>query len=417
MCGIVGEYRFDRQNVKENDIDSMLKKIIHRGPDNGSAWVKNGVGLGHRLLKIQDLSEDSIQPYEYKNWVMTYNGEIYNFKELRNELIKKGYSFLSIGDTEVLIKCFNEYGIEGTLEKIQGCFAIGLYNKLDDNLYLIRDRFGIKPLHYYKDNSKILFSSEIKAIITDRNIQRKYNISNVLLSFACRLWMHPKWTMFENIYNVNPGTYLRITKDFFIEKQYYDLKYTNELTNINEIVNKFSCIFEDSIKRKLISKVKVSAFLSGGIDSSLLCKVANDNLEQSLNTYTICYEKDNDLDLNHAIELAEKEKFQQHNILIPEKFYTIENIDKVTESVEEILIDKVYIPVYFNYKAAKDDGFTVVLNGQGSDEVWLGYIFNWSIYNYTRNEDTKEKLINEYYMPNMIFKNKLKSDYNNKMKH
>lgn len=122
------------------------------------------------------------------------------------------------------------------------------------------------------------------------------------------------------------------------------------------------------------------------------------------------------MDLIHAEELAQKENFKQNNILITEDYYTIENIDKVIHSVEEILIDKVYLPVYFNYKAAKDDGFTVVLNGQGSDEVWLGYIFNWNIFNYTKETDSIEKLINEYYMPNIIFKDKFSVEFKDKIK-
>lgn len=415
MCGIVGEYRRDDKYVQKESIESMLNQIVHRGPDFGNLWVNKHIGLGHRLLKIQDLSQLSAQPYKYNNLVMTYNGEIYNFIELRDELKKEGYTFESIGDTEVLIKCFDKYGIEKTLNKIEGCFAIGLYDLVQDKLYLIRDRFGIKPLHYYMDNEKVIFSSEIKSIIENKTVKRKYNLENVIISLACKLWMHPKWTMFENIYNVMPGTYLEITKEECKEKKYYELKYDIKNTNVNDIVNKFEKLFTDSVKRKLISQVPLAAFLSGGIDSSLLCKVAQDNYDGKLNTYTICYEKDEDLDLNHAIELAEKENFEQHNILIPEKFYTIENIDTVTKAVEEILIDKVYIPVYFNYKAAKEDGFTVVLNGQGSDETWLGYIFNWRIFDYIKDCDDKKKLIEDYYLPNIIFRNKFKMEYKEKI--
>ena len=228
--------------------------------------------------------------------------------------------------------------------------------------------------------------------------------------------MHPEWTMFENVYNVKPGYYLEVNNSGIIEKKYYELKYNSTYNNVNEIISEFDNYFSDSINKKLISKVPVAAFLSGGIDSSLLCKVAQDNLTDRLNTYTICYEKDNDLDLKHAHELAEKENFIQHDILIPEKFYNIENIDKVTKTVEEVLIDKVYIPVYFNYKAAKDDGFTVVLNGQGSDETWLGYIFNYDVFKFINESDDKNRLINEYYMPNIIFKDKLKKDYLEKLR-
>ena len=145
-------------------------------------------------------------------------------------------------------------------------------------------------------------------------------------------------------------------------------------------------------------------------------QIAEEILKNRLNTYTICYEKDDDQDLIHAKELAEKENFKQHNILIKQEDYTIKNIDEVIYAVEEILIDKVYLPVYFNYREAKKDGFTVVLNGQGSDEVWLGYIFNWNIFNYTKETDDVEKLIESYYMPNMIFKGKFKKDFNENIK-
>lgn len=416
MCGIVGKYNFNQDKVKVSDIENMLNTIIHRGPDNGDLWVKKNVGLGHRLLKIQDLSEDSFQPFQYENFVMTYNGEIYNFKELKKELEKEKIVFKTIGDTEVLIKCFKHWGVDTTLKKIEGCYAIGLYDNDTEKLYLIRDRFGIKPLHYYKDENKLLFASEIKAILSNKKIKREYNDENVIVSLACRLWMHPKWTMFKDIYNVEPGHYLEICDDNIKDIEYYKIDYENKIKDEKEAIDKFGIEFKNSVKKKLISKVPIAAFLSGGIDSSLLCKTVKDLNINQLNTYTICYENDNDLDLIHAKELAKKEDFNQHNILITDDYYTIENIDKVIYAVEEILIDKVYLPVYYNYKSAKEDGFTVVLNGQGSDEVWLGYIFNWNIFNFTNENDNIEKLINDYYLPNIIFKGKFNKEIENRIK-
>lgn len=410
MCGIVGKYDF-KKIVQKKEIENMLNLIVHRGPDYGKVWVKDNIGLGHRLLKIQDLSEKSFQPYKYENFIMSYNGEIYNYQELREILESKNIKFESSGDTEVLIKCFKYFGIPKTLNRIEGCFAIALYDLERKILYLIRDRLGIKPLHYYKDKNGIVFSSEIKAILQNAGIKRKYNVENIVISLACRLWMHPKWTMFKNIYNVEPGTYLKIEKNEIKEVRYYDFNYSNKINDENEAIQKFGDEFEKSVKKKLISKVPIAAFLSGGIDSSLVCKIAQNNMQENLNTYTICYEKDNDLDLIHANELAQKEKFNQHNILIKQEDYTIENIDNVIYAVEEILIDKVYLPVYFNYREAKNDGFTVVLNGQGSDEVWLGYIFNWNIFNYTHKTDDLNKLIEEYYLPNIIFKDKLNAKF------
>lgn len=415
MCGIVGKYKF-KGNIESQDIKNMLNSITHRGPDYGDIWLKDNIGLGHRLLKIQDLSQKSFQPYKYGKYVMSYNGEIYNYQIIREQLEKENIFFESSGDTEVLIKCFEEYGVNRTLNMIEGCFAIALYDTVNDILYLIRDRVGIKPLHYYINNEGIIFASEIKAILQNKEVRKNYNLENIIISLACRLWMHPKWTMFNNIFNVEPGTYLKIEKDNVKEIKYYDLKYTNELNDEKIAIQEFGNEFEKTIKSKLISKVQIAAFLSGGIDSSLVCKIAQDKIKNRLNTYTICYEKDDDQDLIHAKELAEKENFKQHNILIKQEDYTIKNIDEVIYAVEEILIDKVYLPVYFNYREAKKDGFTVVLNGQGSDEVWLGYIFNWNIFNYTKETDNVEKLIESYYMPNMIFKGKFKKDFNENIK-
>lgn len=415
MCGIVGKYNFN-ENVKVQDIKNMLNSIVHRGPDHGDIWVRKNVGLGHRLLKIQDLSEKSFQPYKYKNYIMSYNGEIYNYQDIKKELEKENISFKSSGDTEVLIKCFERFGIDKTLDSIEGCFAIALYDTEKDILYLIRDRIGIKPLHYFANDKGIIFASEIKAILQNDEIKKSYNMENVTISLACRLWMHPKWTMFKDIYNVEPGTYLKVEKNKINKIRYYDLKYNNEINDEEIAVQKFGKEFEKTVKSKLISKVPIAAFLSGGIDSSLVCKIAQDQMQNKLNTYTICYEKDDDQDLIHAKELAKKEGFKQHNILIKQSDYTIENIDKVIYAVEEILIDKVYLPVYFNYKAAKKDGFTVVLNGQGSDEVWLGYIFNWNIFNYTKKTDDLNILIESYYMPNIIFKDKFRTDFKENIK-
>lgn len=415
MCGIVGKYKF-KGNIESQDIKNMLNSITHRGPDYGDIWLKDNIGLGHRLLKIQDLSQKSFQPYKYGKYVMSYNGEIYNYQIIREQLEKENIFFESSGDTEVLIKCFEKYGVNRTLNMIEGCFAIALYDTVNDILYLIRDRVGIKPLHYYINNEGIIFASEIKAILQNKEVRKNYNLENIIISLACRLWMHPKWTMFNNIFNVEPGTYLKIEKDNVKEIKYYDLKYTNELNDEKIAIQEFGNEFEKTIKSKLISKVPIAAFLSGGIDSSLVCKIAQDKMKNRLNTYTICYEKDDDQDLIHAKELAEKENFKQHNILIKQEDYTIKNIDEVIYAVEEILIDKVYLPVYFNYREAKKDGFTVVLNGQGSDEVWLGYIFNWNIFNYTKETDNVEKLIESYYMPNMIFKGKFKKDFNENIK-
>lgn len=405
MCGIVGKVNLNNKIVENDEIQKMIDVIRHRGPDGNGIYINENIGFGHVLLKIQDLSNCSVQPYKYDNLVMAFNGEIYNYKELKIELENKGYTFDTNGDTEVLIKYIHCFGIDETLKNIEGCYAICLLDNNNKDVYIIRDRFGIKPLYYTRNNEKLIFASEIKSIIQDESVERKFDIETVLISLNCKLWMDPKKTLFQNIYMLEPGNYIKINSNYKIEvKKYYELKFKDEYKDPKKLVEDFSKEFTKSVKKKLISKVPVAAFLSGGLDSSLVCKILNDSMKQKLNTYTIHYDFDNDLDLNYANQLKREEGFEQHNILITEKMYNIENIDKVTYSVEEILIDKVYIPMYFNYKAAKDDGYTVVVSGQGSDEVWLGYVFTWKIFQYINQNIDKATLINDYYIKNMVFK-------------
>lgn len=411
MCGITGKINFNNKIVKKSEIQRMLKEIKHRGPDGEGIYVENNIGMGHVLLKIQDISDNSKQPFFYKNLCLVYNGEIYNYKQLKRTLKAKGYSFETTGDTEILIKIIDYYGLEKALKKVEGCFAFALYNKDKKTTILVRDRFGIKPLYYYRDNNRLIYSSEIKGILTDERVPKLFNLEKVLISFNCKLWLDNETTFFKNINAITPGHYLVIDENYEIKDvEYYKLKFNEKYDNPDKLIDDFGKEFEKSVKKKLISKVPIAAFLSGGLDSSIVCKLLNNYSKQKLNTYTICYDFDDDLDLNHATELSNREDFEQHNILISEEMYNLDNIDKVTYGVEEILIDKVYIPMYFNYKAAKDDGFTVVVSGQGSDEVWLGYVFTWKIFKYLKERYNKETLIKDYYIDNMLFKKKLNKE-------
>ena len=415
MCGIAGIFNYNKENVRKNEILKMLNLIRHRGPDGSNIYMNNNVALGHVLLKIQDITDKSMQPFIYNNLVLIYSGEIYNYKELKKELVNKGYNFETDGDTEVLIKMIDCYGLDKTLEKIEGCFAFSIYDINTNEIHLVRDRFGIKPLYYYQDKERFIFCSEIKGILQCENIPRKFNMNKVLISLNCKLWIDQEETFFDNINCLKAGHYMTLNSTGCVYKKYYSLNFTNEYTNPNDLVTDFQKEFEESVKKKLLSKVPVAAFLSGGLDSSIVCKLLNDYSEKSLSTYTICYDFDNNLDLNHANKLAISENFNNHNILITEDMYNLENIDKVTYGVEEILIDKVYISMYFNYKAAKDDGYTVVVSGQGSDEVWLGYIFTWRIFAFLKEKYNYNSLINDYYKDNMIFKDKLNLSIDSKI--
>lgn len=415
MCGISGIINFNNKKVLKKDIEKMNKSIKHRGPDGDGIYVDNNIGLGHVLLKIQDITDNSKQPFKFKNWVLTYNGEIYNFKQIRKKLEKENYVFNTTSDTEVLIKMIDFYGIDKTLKMIEGCYAFSIYNEETKEMIIVRDRFGIKPLYYYKDKDRLIFSSEIKAILECDNIKRVFNMEKVIISINTRLWLDRESTLFKDINSICPGEYLIIKDGNIKKKTYYKLEFKDKYKDVDKLVLDFGKEFEKSVKKKLISQVPLAAFLSGGLDSSIVCKRLGDFAKHRLSTYTICYDFDDDRDLNHANILADKEKYNKHNILITEDMYNLDIIDKVTYGVEEILIDKVYIPMYFNYKAAKDDGYTVVISGQGSDETWLGYIFTWPIFKYIKEKYNYKSLINDYYRERMIFKDKVNDDIDDRI--
>lgn len=250
MCGIVGKINFNNQKINKAEILDMLSIIKHRGPDGSNYYINNNLGLGHTLLKIQDLTANSSQPYTYKNYILIYNGEIYNFQELKQELISEGYKFDSSGDTEVLIKYIYAKGITETLKKIEGCYSIGLYDNKAKKLYLIRDKFGIKPLYYYIDDSKLIFASEIKSILQDKSIKREFNLETIAISFNCKLWMDPEKTLFKNIYMLKPGTILEIDNNYNIKKKkYYELNFKNEYSNPEILIEDFSKEFTESVKK------------------------------------------------------------------------------------------------------------------------------------------------------------------------
>jgi asparagine synthase (glutamine-hydrolysing) len=414
MCGIVGIYNF-KKNVEKYNIYKMLKQIEHRGPDYNNIYINKNIGLGHNLLKIQDISDLSHQPYVFKDLIIVYNGEIYNFKEIKKELEIKGYKFFSEGDTEVLAKSFDYWGLSA-VKKFNGFFSIAIYNKKKKTISLIRDRVGIKPLYYYIDNNQLIFSSEIKAIFSQNNVYKNLNLNTILLSFSSNLWLPYYNTFFEKIKMLEPGTIIVFNKNGVLNKYKYfepiiNVKYKKE----KDVINLFKYSIKKSIKYKTLSKFKIATFLSGGIDSSIITKEYNDLTNKAIDSFTIYYEKKENIDLNHAEILTKNEKINHHKICVKPEDINIQILDEVIFHMEELLMDKVYISDYLNYKAAKKEGFRIILNGQGSDELWLGYLNIWGIYKFIGNNFNKNIMIENYFKKNMIFKDKLSNYSKNKI--
>src|SRR3989344_7821498 len=278
MCGIVGFNWTDEELLRR-----MCSVIAHRGPDGEGFYFDNKISLGHRRLSIIDLSERGKQPMCNEDgtiWI-TFNGEIYNFQELRKELEKKGHKFKSNTDTEIIIHSYEEYGID-CLQKFNGMFAFCIYDKNKDLMFVVRDFFGIKPVYYYFKDNKFIFASEIKAIIEDKSIKREPNNKAIIEYLTFQNCLDEK-TFFKDIFLLLPGEYLIYNNKKLERVKYYKEEY-NYKSN-PDVINNFLQLFENSIKNHLISDVPVGAYTSSGFDSSSVTYFAS-KYNKNMHTFT-----------------------------------------------------------------------------------------------------------------------------------
>ena len=324
MCGIAGILSIDRKeySIGLNLIKKMNKIQSHRGPDARGVWIskEQNIAFGHSRLSILDLSRTADQPFQdsNKDYTITFNGEIYNYLELKKKLIKKGYKFKTKNsDTEVLLFSYIEWK-RNCLKYIRGMFAFAIWDNVDKTLWLVRDRVGIKPLYYKADKNKIFFASEIKAILLDETYKPKIDQESLFhyLSFLCT--PAPK-TMFEGIKKLDAGSWLLIDQDGkVVKKKYWDPIKNKENFHQNE-KNFNNIIFNElkkSVKLRSISDVDVGIFLSGGIDSSTNAYLFSELSDKKVNTFSIGYDKDYDSyksELNYA-RLVAKKTNSNHNI-------------------------------------------------------------------------------------------------------
>ena len=374
MCGISGMFYFDSNVQLEQDILlKMNNSIIHRGPDNGNIKILGHVGLGHRRLSILDLSENGNQPMQTddERFTIIYNGEVYNFLELKEDLKILGYSFNSTTDTEVILKAFQEYGTD-CFAMLNGMFALAIYDKKDNLLYLSRDRYGVKPLYFYKDEQKFLFGSEIKVIKTfdDLELSLNYQALSEYLWFGNPLG---NLTFYNEINEVNSGTYIIVGSNTFVEKKYFDINSIEESKlSESQIIDQVRNLLEDSVKRQLISDVPVGIFLSGGIDSSAITAFASRHYKGKLKTYSIDFDYDKGVnELPMAKNIAEKFGTEHHEIHISGTDI-IEVIELLVKIHDEPFADAANIPLYLISKKIKGE-VKVVLQGDGGDEFFGGY--------------------------------------------
>jgi len=383
MCGICGIYIFnnDLKTIQEADLITIRDSMKHRGPDDeGAVILKNGkLGLGHRRLSIIDLSPMGKQPMTNEDgtiWIV-FNGEIYNFRRLREKLIANGHEFKSNSDTEVIIHLYEEKGINCVFD-LEGEFAFAIYDGIKNKLWLVRDRIGIKPLYYYLSEKKIVFASEIKAILTDTSIPRAVN-EDALYHYLSFLTTPAPDTLFQGIKKIPGGFYLEVSSDGTDNLQrYYDvLDHVDQKIGLSEeiIIEKLNSELRKTISDYKLSDVPVGVFLSGGLDSSINTILFSENEKNQIKTFTIGYQGENKSYANefeYAQIVANLIKSEHHEKAISEE-ELLNFLPKMIYHQDEPIADPVCVPVYFVSKLARESGIAVCHVGEGSDELFWGY--------------------------------------------
>ena len=364
MCGFVG-FCDDSKN-KKKIIRDMADIIKHRGPDSDGYYVDNNIALGFRRLSIIDLDKGS-QPIfnEDKDKVIVFNGEIYNYKEIREELKSKGHKFSTNTDTEVILHGYEEYK-EDILNKLRGMFAFVIYDIKEKSLFGARDFYGIKPFYYYYDNENFLFGSEIKSFLGNPNFKKELNkdMLSQYLTFQCSIGED---TFFKNTYKLLPGHYF-IYKDKELEiKKYYEVKLEpNDDKSLDEWVSGIREVIDNSVLAHKVSDVEVGSFLSSGVDSSLIAKLSSVD-----KTFTVGYDNKKYSEIDYAKEFSDKINVSNVSKKISKEEY-FKEFSNVQYYMDEPLADASAVMLYFLSKTASKH-VKVCLSGEGADEIFGGY--------------------------------------------
>ncbi len=374
MCGIAGFVGFGNNYSLAQKANEIQK---HRGPDHQGLWSDERIALSHQRLSIIDLSEEANQPFEKYNFVIVFNGEIYNYKELRLELDKSNrINYRTTSDTEIVLEYYRRYG-EKCLNYFIGMFAFAIYDKTSKSLFLARDHFGIKPLFYHHSATKFSFSSELKTLTELKIFPKDLNVKQLVASLNY-VWVPGNESMFKNVYKLPPAHYLILdSNNSIFLKRYWQINEGN-ISNASEenLIEEFDTIINNSIKRHLVADVPISSFLSGGLDSSLIAALTNKYISP-LTTFTIgTSQSDKQIekmtsDEFYAKKLAKKDGFLYNEIILESNI--IKDLPFIVNALDEPIGDPAALNTYIMCKAAKDKGLKVILSGMGADEILFGY--------------------------------------------
>ena len=401
MCGILGIYNLDLKAVDENVIVKMGNQISHRGPDGEGLFVQNNIGFIHKRLAILDPSDKGLQPMHSKDgkWIVIFNGCIYNFKELRQELIEKGHTFNSESDTEVIVEGLSAYGTS-FFERFNGMFAIGAWNREEEKLYISRDRYGIKPLYYWFNGKTIVFASEIKAIIKhpDYEMGVDFDALNEYFTFQ-NIFSYN--TLFKGVHMLPPAnTVVLDCETKFVKHNSwwdYDFSKTKDAMSFDDAKKQTKELFEQAVTRQMVSDVPVGAYLSGGMDSGSIASVASKQVDR-LSTFTCGFDM-NEVTGREANFDERRDAELMANHLKTEQFEQVMNagdirwsLPKLVYHLEDLRVGMSYPNYYIARLASKF--VKVCLQGTGGDELFGGY--PWRYYK-VFDSLSQEDFFDQYY--------------------
>ncbi|MTI29644.1 asparagine synthase (glutamine-hydrolyzing), partial [Xanthovirga aplysinae] len=376
MCGITGVINISNfSQISQDTIRLMTDVISHRGPDGKGTYIDENVAFGHRRLSIIDLSEAGKQPmFDVEgNYGIVFNGEVYNFQEIKENLQSKGYKFQSNTDTEVILNAYKEFGID-CVHQFIGMFAFAIYERKTGKVTIVRDRLGIKPLYYTRHAGKVIFGSEIKSILQFPGLSVTYNY-NGISSYLSYRYPIGNQTLFDDIFSLKPGYYLEIQEGKVNEKQYYELPIIREEDKEDKgqdyYISRIKELLNSAVNYRMISDVPVGAYLSGGLDSSIVVALMAKNSKMPIKTFTIGFEEEGFNEFEYARMVSEMYKTEHHEFKLTASDYmkTMHQLIKFKDAPLGVANE----PALHIMSRELRKYITVVLSGEGSDEIFGGY--------------------------------------------
>lgn len=374
MCGINGIYLFEGQaDSYKTMVENANRAIIHRGPDHQSVFIDKKIAFGHVRLSIMDTTSAAHQPFTEENqrFTIVFNGEVFNFKEIRDDLIAKGYSFKTNSDTEVVLKSYMEYGEKG-ISRFNGFFAFAIYDAQTEELFIARDRMGIKPLLMYRDENRLIFASEMKALL-EYQIPKEIDQTTLFQYFQLNYVPSP-WTIFKGVGKMEPGSWMRCHGNQEEKGFYYHLpKFDPQKvpSNYEEAQKTLYKLLDKAVERRLVSDVPLGSFLSGGIDSSVISALAMKH-NPNLNTFSVGYADEPLFDETHYAELVARKIGSNHHTFKLDNNDLYSVLYRVLDAIDEPFADSSALAVNILSYFTKQH-VSVALSGDGADEMFSGY--------------------------------------------